>query len=313
MLTVLFATRNRADILRSVLHSYCSLGVPVGGWQLLVVDNDSNDRTPHVLEEFRNRLPLKCLIERNLGKNHALNLGLGHIAGDLVVLTDDDVFPRHDWLKRMRAAADDHSGYDFFGGLILPRWEVRPPKWIEERVPLAMTYGLNGDIATGEGPTPGNAIFGANMAVRSAVFAKGVRFDPNIGPRGENYPMGSETELIKRLRKAGYSAWFAANAVVEHLIRSHQLSRRWILQRAMRSGRGQWRLQSQTESPSGVAMWGPTPRWLYRCLLGAAGRAVGAACTFNNGALFSAQWEFEFQRGRIIESWHMRAESPARK
>ena len=281
----------------------------MGGWQILVVDNDSEDRTPAVLEEFRNRLPLKCVIERNLGKNHALNLGLGHIVGDLVVLTDDDVFPRHDWLKRMRAAADDHPAYSLFGGLIVPRWEVPPPKWIEERVPLAVTYALNGHIATGEGPTPGNAIFGPNMAIRAAVFAKGVRFDPNIGPRGENYPMGSETELIRRLLRTDNLAWFAPNAVVEHLIRSHQLSRRWILQRAIRFGRGQWRLQSQTESHSAAAMWGPTPRYLYGCLVGAAGRAVGAACTFNSGALFCAQWDFNFQRGRIIESRRMRAES----
>jgi hypothetical protein len=38
------------------------------------------------------------------------------------------------------------------------------------------------------------------MAIRTAVFQSGVRFDASIGPRNSSYAMGSETELVLRGR-----------------------------------------------------------------------------------------------------------------
>ena len=45
-----------------------------------------------VLADYRGPMPLEHLQESRLGKNHALNTGLTAAEGDLVVLTDDDVF-----------------------------------------------------------------------------------------------------------------------------------------------------------------------------------------------------------------------------
>ena len=81
MLTVLFATRNRAELLRDVLEAYCHLQSPAGGWKLVVVDNGSTDQTPQVVSSFADRLPLHLVIEPRLGKNVALNSGAWVCAG----------------------------------------------------------------------------------------------------------------------------------------------------------------------------------------------------------------------------------------
>src|SRR5690349_24382422 len=129
MLTVLFATHNGASTLPQVLASYCQLTPPPGGWKLVVVDNGSTDDTREILESFRERLPIVCASEEAAGKNAALNTGLRLIDGDLVVLTDDDVFPRAEWLIALREAADNCPDYAIFGGRVLPRWESAPPAW----------------------------------------------------------------------------------------------------------------------------------------------------------------------------------------
>lgn len=116
VLTVLLATKNRAQLLSRVLESFCSLETPDSGWKLVVVDNGSTDESTKVLESFRGRLPLQALIEANPGKNSALNAGLRFIEGDLTVLTDDDVFPRSDWLVQLRKAANAHPEFTMFGG-----------------------------------------------------------------------------------------------------------------------------------------------------------------------------------------------------
>src|SRR5215469_7473654 len=130
MLTVVFATRDRSNLLSKVLESFCQLREPSGGWKLVAVDNGSKDDTARLLESFADRLPMRTIFEATPGKNNALNAALQFIEGDLAVFTDDDVFPRVDWLVQLRTAADTHPAYSIFGGLILPRWEVRPPSWV---------------------------------------------------------------------------------------------------------------------------------------------------------------------------------------
>src|SRR5688572_29690523 len=99
MLTTLIATYNGARTLPEVLKAYCALQPTDGRWKLVVVDNGSTDRTSEIIAAYRQHLPLTYLIEPKQGKNAALNTGLTCRAGDLLVLTDDDVLPRSDWLR----------------------------------------------------------------------------------------------------------------------------------------------------------------------------------------------------------------------
>jgi len=300
MLTVLFSTRNGAAFLPAVLTSYTALEPPTGGWKLVIADNGSVDRSRAIIDSFRDRLPLHCFPEPQPGKNAALNAGLTYVDGDLVVLTDDDVFPRSDWLSQLRAAADAQQNYAVFGGKILPRWEVPPPQWLVTVVLAGPTFTLT-EASLTEGPTGAHNVFGPNMAVRTAIFEGGARFSTSIGPRGRNYAMGSETEFVRRLLRQGYQAWHVRDAVVEHFIRKTQMSQRWILGRAVRFGRGQYRLSLAGQPPE-TRSWRGVPRYLYRQLAEQAALVLKAACTFDDEALFRARWNFNYTRGQMIEA-----------
>lgn len=180
MLTVFIATRNRARILRDVLESYCALDQPTGGWKLVIIDNGSTDGTAQVVSSFANRIPVKYVLEAREGKNFALNTGLGQLEGDLAVFTDDDAFPRADWLVQLRLAADAEPQFSMFGGVVVPRWQSPPPSWIAW-VKLTPVFTLT-DPSWTEGPIEPINLFGPNMAVRSNVFRSGIRFDTSIGP-----------------------------------------------------------------------------------------------------------------------------------
>ena len=297
MLTVLFATRNRVRILRDVLEAFCGLDSPAGGWKLVIVDNGSTDETAQVLAFFSDRLPLHSVREPKLGKNSALNAGLALVEGDLTVLTDDDVFPRSDWLVQLRNAADAQPECSIFGGTVVPRWEVPPPHWIEWVDWGPMFTITEPSLKEGELP-PGMITWvqGPNMAIRACVFESGVRFDTSIGPRGSKYAMGSETELILRLGQQGHRAWYVQGAIVEHFIRKEQLRREWVLGRAIRWGRGGHRLD-----PRGK-LWGSIPRHLFRDLPKEGLRMAIAWITFQDEALFRAHWRFNWLIGKAIEA-----------
>lgn len=305
MLTVLMATRNRAEVLRQVLDAYVNLRPPLSGWKLVVVDNGSTDETANVVANFENRLPLHFLSEKKLGKNFALNTGLAHVEGDITVLTDDDVFPDPSWLMQMESAASRHPEFSIFGGLVIPRWESALPAWIEW-VDQGAVFTLS-DPSLREGPIEPHHVFGPNMAIRTAIFHAGAKFDTTIGPAGSSYAMGSETEFVLRLSKQGRKAWYVPGAVVEHFIRSEQLNTKWVLQRAVRFGRGQYRLFGPEASERATQLFG-APRYLFRKLLKQGALIAFGAGRFQSEALFRARWRFNFFRGQIMEARKMMQE-----
>lgn len=296
MMTVLVATRNRAPVLNDVLKGFCNLQSLQSGWKLVVIDNGSTDETAQVLSSFAGRLPLQTAFEPRTGKNYALNLGLGMVEGDLVVFTDDDIFPHSDWLIRFREKADAHPECSMFGGIVVPRWQAPPPPWIEW-VEINPAFGIN-DSRMGEGLIPETEvrnIIGPNMAMRASIFASGTRFDSSIGPRGTNYAMGSESELLVRLAAQGHKAYFIPNAVVEHLVREEQLHKDWILQRAIRLGRGIPRIFP-------VKMWGWVPRHLFRDVPKQLAYMAAALFTLRRDQYFRARWRLNMLRGEAIEA-----------
>jgi len=299
MLTVLLATKNRAGILRATLEAFCRLQEPSSGWKLVVVDNGSSDQTPSVLASFANRLPLLSLSEPAAGKNSALNTGLGFAEGDLTVFTDDDVFPHTDWLVELQKAADVQKAYSVFGGAVLPKWESPPPLWVQwlEQGPV---YTLT-DPLMREGPMPPYLVFGPNMAIRTGVFQSGVRFDPSIGPRNSTYPMGSETELTLRLTRQGHKAWYVESAVVEHFIRDYQMRKSWVLKRAVRYGRGRFRLDLR-EKMKRYPTWFGVPRRLFREIFDEERTIIRAWLRSDERELFCARWQRNFLWGLVIEA-----------
>jgi glycosyltransferase involved in cell wall biosynthesis len=299
MLTVLLATRNRAQILREVLEAYCHLQVPISGWKVVVVDNASTDQTQEILASLSSRLPLRSVREPRVGKNFALNTGLNYVEGDLVVLTDDDVFPAPEWLISLRKAADEQPDFAMFGGVVLARWAVSPPAWVPW-VDIGAVYTIS-KSSLREGPIEPHDIFGPNMAVRACVFQTGTRFDPTIGPSGSSYAMGSETELVLRLRKQGFRAWFVQGAVVEHYIRKEQLELSWVLQRGVRFGRGQYRLYGQEKNVRARSRMG-IPLHLFRRALKHAVLAVFPFIFRRAEAMFQARWRLNFVLGQIQEA-----------
>jgi glycosyltransferase involved in cell wall biosynthesis len=298
MLTVLMASRNGVRTLAPTLEAFTQLQAPTGGWKLVGVDNASNDKTGEVFGSFQKRLPLTVVSEKRLGKNLSLNTALQHAEGDLAVFTDDDVFPRRDWLVQLRSAVDAQPSYSLFGGVILARWEIKPPKWVSWVEHAAMFTVTDPQLQGG--PTTPGTIFGPNMAVRMEIFRRGVRFDPSIGPAGANYAMGSESELLERLGREGHKAWHVQNAVVEHFVRDFQLEESYAFKRAIRQGRGSYRLHdcrgSQAPWP-----WYAFPRMLKRLF-----RIAKAHVISDEELLFSSRYDFNFAWGQFVEAYRVR-------
>ena len=281
-----------------MLHALEEISWPLDQLKIVAVDNASNDDTGAILKSFQTTLPLTILSCNIRGKNTALNSALHLIEGDLVVFTDDDIIPAKNWLSELVAAAARYPSADLFGGHILPEWPREPPKWILEHVPLGVTFALT-EPSMPEGDVDPRFIWGPNMMCRSYLFGGGHRFDERIGPNEGHYIMGSETEFTKRMAMAGANCCFVPSAKVCHIIREHQLSRKWILGRSIRFGRSAY---LKFDSADKVSTIFSVPRWILRKIVVLWVRAFLAGSTIGTDASFSYQWQLFHYWGCLIQA-----------
>lgn len=120
--TVIVCTYNRCQSLADTLDSLAKSIVPAStDWEVLIVDNNSADRTRQVVEEFTRRFPgrFRYVFEPRQGKSFALNRGIRETQADVLAFTDDDVIAEPAWLWNL--TKDLFSGeWQGAGGKILP-------------------------------------------------------------------------------------------------------------------------------------------------------------------------------------------------
>lgn len=236
--SIIFATRDRCAQLRQTLDAYQDLDTDGISWELIVVDNCSQDETPDVLRGAAATLPLTPLLETAPGKSRALNKALPKLRGELIVFTDDDALPDPNCLRALLDAAQRWPDEAIFGGRIDPFFPQDTPAWISNpafrfSVPAYARYAP----AAQEGPVR-LAPFGPCCAVRRSALGD-KRFSDHLGPQPGVYAMGCETDLLKRVAGSEYQYIYVPGARVRHVVRPDQITLEWLLARAHKLGRGQ--------------------------------------------------------------------------
>ncbi len=241
-ITIAICTWNRARRLTRALESLARALPPRrAAWQVVVVDNNSSDDTARVIATFRAHLPLHAIFEARQGLAHARNAAIDGCDGDYFLWTDDDVSVGEDWLRGYEAAFDRHPDAAFFGGPIRPRFEGTPPRWLDTMLPSVLPAYAGIDVSADAIVLDGSVRtlpFGANLAIRGAE-QRAFRFDPRLGRCArELVHGGDESDVLRRIVRAGGHGVWVPQAPVEHWIGTDRQSVRYL--RAYYTGVG-WR------------------------------------------------------------------------
>lgn len=95
--SVMIVTRNRADLLRKCLESL--IKQTTKAYEIIVIDNNSEDNTKDIYNNFNNQIPLSYAIEKNIGASYARNKGLTLAKGDIIASIDDDCIANKEWIS----------------------------------------------------------------------------------------------------------------------------------------------------------------------------------------------------------------------
>jgi hypothetical protein len=304
MLSILIATYNGSDRLRVTLPSLARLSCAPEPHEFIIIDNGSTDDTRDLVNCYGSRMPVKYIYEPRRGKNVALNTGIKHLGGDLVLFTDDDVIPEDNWLVSAQRIADQQPEFAIFGGIIEPLWQQEPPAWLFEFTnpnKRAVLYAITSPDWK-EGPIAPNRIWGPNMLVRARIFREGHLFDELIGPDGTKaYRMGSETEFTTRMAALGFRCWHTKELKVKHIIRAEQVNIQWIYQRAYPFCKRKFHVDKSYQNKIGLFICGVAPsEWLT--MFKRICKFVIAKSLGNEKKTFSARWDLEIFRGVFSEA-----------
>jgi glycosyltransferase involved in cell wall biosynthesis len=231
-ITVILCTYNRCESLATALESVAASTVQASvAWEVLVVDNNSKDRTRQVVEEFQQRYPgrFRYLFEGQPGKSYALNSGIRESDSDVLAFMDDDVTVEPTWLWNL-AAPLENGEWGGTGGRILAASSFTPPRWmaLEGRYNLGAILALFdlGDKNTVLDRAP----FGTNMAYRREVFQKYGGFRVDMGPHPDSEMRNEDTEFGRRVMLAGEKLCYEPSAVVYHAVPEARLAKKYFLE-----------------------------------------------------------------------------------
>jgi GT2 family glycosyltransferase len=252
-ISLVVCTYNNSASLRRTLESMTRLAVPSGRtWEIIVVDNNSSDNTRQVAEDFLGRLPLRYVFEAEQGLAIARRRGVRESSSELIGMVDDDCVVAPDWIEQAVRFCEHHPNAGAVGGKIRPVYEVEPPDFLL-RNPCMSAQDL------GEVPRrmPGSGytnLVGAGLLLRrSSLEASGwMQRHFLIDHRGNSLTTGGDTEMILRIRAAGYELWYNPAMKLDHCIPSRRMSLQYVCKNYRGCGQaytivlamGKWQPQS---------------------------------------------------------------------
>jgi glycosyltransferase involved in cell wall biosynthesis len=238
-ITVILCTYNRCENLASALESVAASQMPDSVlWEVLVVDNNSKDKTRQVVEEFVSRFPgrFRYAFESRSGKSNALNMAIQNSQAPILAFMDDDVQVEPDWLQKLTGIFQNPA-YIGVGGRIFPEKSFILQPWLDPSIPYALAPLAMFDL----GPEPGELNeppFGTNMAFRREAFARYGDFRRDLGPQPGSEIRSEDTEFGMRLLLAGERLWYEPAAVVYHAVSKQRVKQSYFLNWWYGKGRG---------------------------------------------------------------------------
>lgn len=216
-LSVVIATYNRLPSLRTTLQDLAKQSLPARTFEVVVVDDGSDDAVAPHLEDLS--LPYALLVERqpNAGQAAARQRGVTRARGDIIVIVDDDMRLPPDFLAAHQRAHDAGARVGL-GHIAAPEDDGRRLKVFErfhirqlERFVAAMRAG---------GEPRGVHLCTGNVSFRREDFLAVGGFDTSL-LRSE------DRELGIRLEKRGGKLVFVDDARSMHHT-DHEDPERWL-------------------------------------------------------------------------------------
>lgn len=230
-ISLVICTYNNAVLLEKVLLAISKLKISNDlEWSVLVVDNNCTDATLGIVEKFIQfgSIPnLSIITEKRQGLSYARLCGIENTSSDWIAFVDDDCFLQEDWVEKAVVFAKSNPKCGAFGGKVILNWEIPPSDTLlkYERALAAQNFGEEPrQIEVGY-------LVGAGLVVnRYSILQSGWLNKQFLSDRkGKDLTSGGDGEIVARIRRAGYEAWYTPDCILNHYIPAKRISESYLI------------------------------------------------------------------------------------
>jgi 1,2-diacylglycerol 3-beta-glucosyltransferase len=194
--SIVVAARNEEESIGSCITSLTELDYPKEKLEIIVINDQSSDRTPDIVAEAARRFPFVRLVNalpshgRIHGKANALAQGIDTAHGEIVMMTDADCTAHHQWVRRIVGYFSNDTG--IVAGFTL----LNVTGWFSGMQSLDVAYIL-GMGAAAIGLRMPMSCIGNNFSFRRAAY------DAVGGYRGIPFSVTEDFALFKAIVNTG--------------------------------------------------------------------------------------------------------------
>ena len=226
-LSIIIPTHNRAEQLSQVLESINKLSNETS-FEVIVVDNNSDDRTPQVVKSYANFV--KYVFEESTAFTKARMTGAKNAKGEFLLYLDDDVIIEKGSLSKIVDIFTKNSNCAVIAGKVSPLFVEKPPKWTINCQNLFNSWSLfdeDNNPNLKKGFQQVSSACGPMMAIRKSTFFNVGGFPPDtigVETNDENktfkklYIGPGDYGLCYKIKKSGYTILYHPLVSVKHVI-----------------------------------------------------------------------------------------------
>jgi cellulose synthase/poly-beta-1,6-N-acetylglucosamine synthase-like glycosyltransferase len=204
--SILIPARNEELVIGKLLQRMTKLTYPKNKLEVIVIDDGSTDRTGKIADDYKKMFDLIKVVHRSneeggKGKSEALNEGLKHASGEIVLCFDADYYPQLDIVEKLAAYFIDPEV-----GAVQGRVTVlnESASLVSRLVALERIGGYRVDQLARDDlqliPQYGGTVGGFRRSLLEALGG----WDPNI--------LAEDTDLTFRVVLAGYKVRYVNEA-----------------------------------------------------------------------------------------------------
>lgn len=223
-LTIVIATWNSEKHLGDLFSGLIKMNYPKSDWELIVIDNNSIDRTKEVLLSWQKKMHnLQTIIYNtaNRGFAPAYNQGIEKALeskADYIALLNDDTVVEPDWLKIIVEKMESHPTIGLCQPLITRYPETEKINSFGNSLHylgFGYCYGENAPVNSFSAQNKLNDYEPAYLSFTAVVIRKKVI--EQIGLLDPNYfAYHEDTDYCLRARLTGWKLLAASNSIVHH-------------------------------------------------------------------------------------------------
>lgn len=236
-ISVIIPTFNRAGYLIDTLTSIIDNEISPETFELIIVDNNSQDSTPATVSDFIKKNPkyfIFHIIEKNQGASFARNRGIKESMASVLLFLDDDEIADskliQQWISFFNLYPDAIGG----GGQISVQFEDPRPSWMSHfLMPLLGEHKISTRIKK---YSASQFPFAGNMAYRKTVFDQFGILKTDLGRKGNELLAGEEKEFYMRVRKHTDLIYHVPAAKVIHRVDQPRMTPEFIKKQALGLG-----------------------------------------------------------------------------